>query len=271
MNPLLPLALLGLGFGYADSEIARFERAAAHEISQKLGGESRTVEVHAVPEGLSLAWGRLESATITAKHFSLDQLPFFTEPWRSTKGGIGTLILRLNDFVMRGLRVDELSADIPDCRYDLGLARGQQTFRVSRSGEGTGRVRIQEQALATYIVAKYAEIKSATVRVYNDVVWVEGYGEFLIVNTRFAVIAKLTTPDGYKLELTDAKVYFDWHKAEPAAAKVILDLLNPVVDLYDGLGLYDAMRVTDITLRDGVLTATGRARIPLKPTSPNDR
>jgi hypothetical protein len=267
MNPFLPLALLGLGFSYADAEIARFERAAAAEISSKLQGDSRIVVVDAQPAGMSIAWGRLTSATIEARDFSLRELPFFTEPWRSTAGGIGTLRLRLSNFEMRGLVIDELSADIPECRYDLGLARGQMTFRISKTGEGTGTVRISEKALADYIVEKYAEVKSATVRVYNDVVWVEGYGEFLIVNTNFAVIARLATTDGTTLELTDAKVYFDWQRAEPAAAKVILDLLNPVVDLKEGLGLYDAMTVTEIGLRDGFLTATGKARIPVKPGS----
>ncbi len=271
MNPLLPFVLLGLGFGYGDMEVAKFERLAAAEISSQLSGDDRTVTVKAVAGGLSLAWGELESAEIDARHFSLQQLPFFTEPWRSKAGKLGMLHLRLSDFNLRGLQINELRADIPDCRYDLGLARGKKQFRISKSGEGTGSVRVDEKALADYIVKKYAEVKSATVKVYNDVVWVEGYGEFLIVNTNFTVIAKLTPVDGTKLVLTDAKIYFDWVRAEPAAAKVLLDLLNPVVDLYSGLGLYDAISVTDVRLRDGYVLAIGRTRVPVKPGPPTSR
>jgi hypothetical protein len=271
MNPLLPFVLLGLGLGYADYEVSKFERLAAAEISSQLGGEDRKVTVTAVPSGLSLAWGELESAQIDAEGFTLRELPFFTEPWRSKAGKLGMLRMRMRDFNLRGLQIAELSADIPNCRYDLGLARGKKQFRISKSGEGTGSVRVDEKALAEYIVEKYAEVKSATVRIYNDVVWVEGYGEFLIVNTNFTVIAKLTPVDGTKLVLTDAKIYFDWTRAEPAAAQVLLDLLNPVVDLYSGLGLYDAISVTDVRLRDGFVLASGKTRVPLKPGAPASR
>ncbi len=266
MNPLLPFALLGLGFVYGDMEVAKFERLAAAEISSKLTGDDRKVTVNAVPSGLSLAWGELDSAKIDARHFSLTELPFFTEPWRSKAGKLVMLHLRMSDFNLRGLQIAELIADIPNCRYDLGLARGKKQFRISKSGEGTGSVRVDEKALADYIVEKYAEVKSATVKIYNDVVWVEGYGEFLIVNTNFTVIAKLTPVDGTKLVLTDAKIYFDWVRAEPAAAKVLLDLLNPVIDLHTELGLYDAIHVTDIRLRDGFVLASGKTRVPERPT-----
>ena len=271
MNTLLPFALLALGLGYADHQIATFERAAANEISSNLSGEGRTVKVEAVPDGIAIVSGGLASATISADHFSLKELPFFTEPWRSKAGRLRELRLRLTDFDLRGLRVAELHADIPDCRYDFGLAKRKKAFRISKSGEGTGWVKVDEAALADYIDAKYAEVKSCNVRVFNDVVWVEGYGEFLIVSSKFEIIAKLKPVEGTKLELTDAKIYFDWVRAEPAAAKVLLDLLNPVVDLYSGLGLFDAISVTDVRLRDGFVLASGKTRVPIKPTSPPDR
>lgn len=263
MNPLLPFALLlGLGL-YGDREVARFERLAAEEISSQLTGDQRVVKVDA--DAYASASGHLASATIEARDFSLTQLPFFTEPLRSKAGRLDMLRLRLRDFTMRGLKIAELTADIPDCRYDFGLARSKQVFRISKSGEGIGSVRVNEEDLAKYIVDKYAEIKSATVRIYNDVVWVEGYGEFLIVNTNFAVIAKIAPVDGTKLMLTDAKIYFDWVRADPPAAKVILDLLNPVVELHDGLGLFDAIHVTDVRLRGGFVLASGRTRVPERP------
>ena len=265
MNPLLLLALFGFGLGIGNAEISRFEREAAAEISAGLSGDSRKVQVDVVPDGLAVVWGSLSRATITASDYSLEELPFFTDPERSQSGRIGELRLRLSNFHLRGLRIEELRADIPGCRYDFGLARSERTFRLSRSGVGTGSVKILEQDLADYIVLKYAEVKSATVRVYKDVVWVEGYGEFLIFKTDFAIIAKLTAVDGTKLNLTDAKIYFDWRRADPASAQALLDLLNPVIDLDADLRLHGAISVTSIRLRDGVLVIDGETKIPVRP------
>ncbi len=265
MNPLLLLALFGFGLGIGDAEIGKFERAAAQEISSRLSGDSRQVKVNVVPDGLAVAWGLLARATITASDFSLTELPLFTDPERSQAGRLGELRLRLSDFELRGLRIEELRADIPGCRYDFGLARSERIFRLSRSGVGTGSVKILEQDLADYIVLKYAEVKSATVKVYNDVVWVEGYGEFLIFKTDFAIIAKLTAVDGTKLDLTDAKIYFEWRRADPPGAQALLDLLNPVIDLDKDLGLYGAISVRTLRLRDGVLLIEGDTKIPVRP------
>ncbi len=104
-------------------------------------------------------------------------------------------------------------------------------------------------------------------RIFDDVVWIEGTGTFLIAKTNFAVIASLSPGDGYRLNLHNAKVYFDWKRADPELVKVVLKVLNPVIDISTDLGLLDALTVQEIRLRDGVLTASGTARIPVKPGS----
>ena len=267
MVPLLPFLLLGLGFGLSSVETARFERAAAADIASRLSGDAVQVSVKIVPNGIAAAWGEVSSATISANNFSLDQLPLFTEPDRSQYGKLHRLRIQLSDFRLRGLLVSELTVDIRDCRFDLGLARSERKLRLTRSGEGLGTVKIAEDSLAEYIVEKYAEIKSATVRVYNDVIWVEGYGEFLFLKTDFAIIAHIVAVDGTKLTLTDAKIYFDWQRADPAAVQILLDILNPVIDLDADLGLFGAITVEHVRLRNGVLEASGPARIPIKPSA----
>lgn len=263
---LLSAAILA-GFGiWAGEEEKRFERAAASEIAGRLSGDGKRVSVNVRANGLGGAWGDLSVATITAADFSLKGLPLFTEPERPRSGKVGTLQLRLSDFVLGGLRVESLSADIPDCRYDFGLARREKTIRLSESGVGTGSVRIREQDLADYIVRKFGEIKRCTVKVEKGFVWVEGYGEFLVVKSDFTVIAKIGVVDGTQLMLTDAKIYFDWRRADGFAAEALLKSLNPVVDLRKDLGLYDAVTVEKVRLEEGVLEATGRTKIPVKPT-----
>jgi len=262
---LLELILFGLGIGLAGAKQAEFEKAAAAEIKSRLQGEQSVVTVTADLDGSRL--GSITTAEIVARDFSLEALPLFTEPERSQKGRIRHLKMTLSDFMLRGLRVAELKADIPDCRFDLDLALKRKELRLSKSGVGEGHVKIHQDELAKWIVSKYAEIKTCTVDASKGTVLVKGYGEFLIVKTDFKVLAKLTAVDGTKLLLTDARIWFDGIRADDFAAQTLLKTLNPVVDLSKDLGLYDAVSVEKIDARDGFVTASGRTKIPVRPES----
>jgi hypothetical protein len=262
---LVTLIAMGLGFGLASREIDSIERALAADVRSKLSGPSRRVEVETEPDGFGAAWGRLRSATIRASGFSVDSLPLFVEPDRSQRGRIGNLVLELEDFRLRGLRVESLRAEIPGCRFDFAAALSRRAFRLSRSGSGTGVVRVAEDDLADFIVRKFPEVKSAKVKIDKGFAWVEGHGDFLVLSADFAVVARLLPVDGTKLALADAKVYLDWRRADPVAARALLDTLNPVVDLDADLGLFGAMQIESIKLERGTLEARGRARIPERP------
>jgi hypothetical protein len=271
---LLSLLLVGSGIFFADHEKARFEHKAAADILAKVVDGKGRFEVKVQPSLLGGITGELDSATISGSEFTLDELPLFTEPDRSTSGKIGDLRLRLTDFTLRRLRVAELQANIPGCRYDFGLAKGKGLIRLSRSGDGEGFVKLREKDLADYLMKKFHEIKRCTVKLDGNTVWVEGYGEFIIVNTDFAVIADLGIEDGTKLVLQNAKVYFDWLRADGPAVDGLLKTLNPVVDLKKDLGLFDAVYVEKIKIHQGILTASGRTKIPVRPTGEsalNDR
>ena len=258
-------AILGLGFvfGVGGGELRRFERDAALEIRQKLQGEQVQVAVASRFAGpLDPLFGDVASATIRARDFSTEGLPLYTEPWRSRAGKLRELCLELENFTLAGLAVKRLTAKIPDCRFDLGLALKRRQIRLSRSGVGTGEVEVTEQALADWILKKFREIKRVAVRVAKDRVVVEGYGEFLMAKSEFQVIASLSATDDVRLELTDAKIYFGWVRAGEAASRALLDTLNPVVDLDRDLHLDGAVKVEGIRLRDGVLKAWGATRIP---------
>ena len=252
---------LGLG----QREIHVFERAAALEIKSRLKGDKAQVSVEAVPDGLGILWGAFDRATISASHFEVDGLPLFVEPERSKAGRCGNLEIKLRDFKLKGLRVESLSAQIPACRYDRGLALHDKKFRLSRSGTGTGSVRVLEDDLADFIKLKFHEIKSVSVKVHDGIVWVEGFGEFLLIKSNFEVVASLATVGGTQLYLTDAKVWFDWVPAAQVATESLLKLLNPVVDFNKDLGLLDTMKVESIILEDGVLEARGKTKIPSRP------
>ncbi len=270
MIPWLLAALLGLGWHTGAREVRRFEHLAADEIRAQLQGESASVEVTAKLNGLiGGALGDLRRVTIRASDFSTQGLPLYTEPWRPRSGRVEELELVLDRFTLSGLRVEHLEAVIPECRFDYRLALRKHTIRLSASGVGVGTVRIRQEDLGRYILAKFHEIDAVEVRIEHDKVFVEGTGTFLVVRTRFLVIATLEPEDGVRLNLANARIFFDDRRADPGSAKVLLDTLNPVVDLSKGLGLLDAVHVDRITLRNGVLEASGATKIPERGARPS--
>lgn len=260
------LAGFGLLFGFGRHEVHRFERKAAEEIASKLEGPDKKVTVRTELHGpLDGPLGHLQFAEIRAERFSTEGLPLFTEPERSKKGIVERLRIVLDDFRLKGLRVEHLEADIPDCRYDFALALKKGQIRLSRSGVGTGSVRIRQEDLEAFILHKFREIKRVRVRIERGKAFVDGYGEFLLVQTEFSVIADLVPDGGSKLVLANAKVYFDGVRTDEFSREAVLDLLNPVVDLDRDLGLYGAVSVEGLRLEGGVLEAWGKTRIPERP------
>lgn len=252
-------------FGAGSMEVRRFEASAAEQIKAQLQGEPK-VSIQTKLSGIiDGPLGDLKMVSIRAEHFTTEGLPLFVEPERSKKGRIQELRLELRDFTLRGLRMDSLVANIPECRYDYSLAIRKRQVVLSKSGEGTGRVRILEADLASYILHKFKEIKSVEVRVADDKVRVAGRGVFLLIETDFEVIARLTSPEGKTLELSESRIFFDGKPAGSGSSKAVLQTLNPVVDLDKDLGLHGAIKVEGVKLQNGVLEAWGTTRIPTRP------
>lgn len=265
MIPLL-LGLLGAAFCFGNSEVRRFENIAAKDIRASIHGDHAKVSVRTKLNGIiGGPLGDLKEVTIRASDFEAPGVPLFVQPGLSRKGIIRNLHIDLRDFTLAGLRIQELSSDIPDCHYDYALAISKHKIRLSQSGTGRGRVVIRDKDLEPYILRKFGEIKRVTVRIEGGHVHVEGYGEFLILKAPFSVDANLVAVDGTKLVLTDATITFNGGLADEFARKTLLDTLNPVVDLNKDLKLYDAIHVDTIDLHDGTISASGATAIPLQP------
>lgn len=260
------LASLGVLGGWGKITVRQFEQAAAADIKAQLVGDHVFVDVKTQLNGLiDGPQGDVLRGTITARHFSTPGLPLFTEPWRSQRGMLRNLRLQLEDFYLGNLRIESLRADIPDCRYDYPLALHKRIIRLSRSGVGTGRVVLRAEDLEAFILKKFREIKTASVKLENGKVTVEGDGEFVLLKTRFLVIAKLGSPDGYTLQLEHARIFFDDRPADELSGQTLLRALNPVVDLRADLKLYDAIRIEGIEIGGGKLEAWGKTKIPTLP------
>ena len=263
---LWPIAALGLLFGLGAREVKRFERLAADDIAASLSGEAKKVKVKSELNGfLGGAFGDLKRVTISARSFSTPGLPLFTEPDLALSGKVRELRIELDDFVLGNLRVEHLEATIPECRFDYNLAVRKKKIRLSRSGTGMGRVKLLEKDLEAFILKKFREIKRVTVKIEKNRAFVSGYGEFLVIHTDFDVIARLAPLDGTKLMLTDAKVFFGERLGDQAVRDIVVQTLNPVVDLDKDLNLYGAIQVEGLSLENGVLEAWGKTRIPDRP------
>ncbi|MCC6351309.1 MAG: LmeA family phospholipid-binding protein [Fimbriimonadaceae bacterium] len=266
MNLLAWGAALGLLFHVGSGEVRRFERLAAEDIAAKLSGPAKEVAVRTKFSSLiGAAQGRLSKVVLQARQFTTGGLPLHTEPSRPQSGSIGSLEIELEDFELTGLPVRKLTASIPDCRFDFGLARREGKVRLSKSGIGVGWVQVEEDALETFILKKFREIKEVSVRLEKEHVFVKGRGEFLLFDSEFEVIARFAVEEGVRFLLTDAKIWFDGLSTDAASRQILLDTLNPVVDLDQDLKLLAAIRVEKFSLHDGLLEAWGRARIPEAP------
>lgn len=264
MTPLL-IGLAGLGlWRAANAEIHRFERLAAEEITAKLAGEARkvTIRANAGPEAI---FGDVHRVTLSATRFEANGLPLYTEPKRSHAGSVSDFEIDLSDFTLRGLHVARLRASIPDCRFDLPLAVRHHNFRLSRSGEGTGEVVVAEQDLQSFILAKFHGVKDIVVHADRDKLFIEGRADILMLSANFALAARLM-PDHGRLLIRYPHLSLNGQPAGEAMVQVLTNFLNPVVDLNRDLGLAGAMDVDRLVLRDGLIRATGRIRIPTQPS-----
>jgi len=257
------LAGLGLLFGIGGLGMSSFEHRAAADIRHSLSGSHVQVHIETRAVGMNALGGHLKRVTIDASNFSTAGLPLFTEPQLPKDGKIDELRIVLHNFDLKGLHIQELDSNIPDCRFDFGLATSKNRIRLSQSGVGEGSVVIAQSDLEAFILAKYKSIKTVHVAIGDGKVHVWGFGEFIIVRTNFDVVANLTAPTGDRLALTDAVITFDGHPADDMARKALLDTLNPVVDLDRDLGLHGAISVDKIELSKGILKAQGATRIPI--------
>lgn len=260
---LLGAALL---FLVGAGEVRRFERNVARDLSSRLEGEERSVTVSTKPAGLfGYTDGRLDRVTVTASKFRVQGIPFFTDPSLSQGGRVKRVVLKLDNFHLRGLMVDKLRGEIPNCRFDWPHARSKGALRVSRSGIGTVTVTLSEKEIEAYLLRKYSGLKSASLRLKDGKAHIVGRGEFGPIRAGFEVSASIVSTDGSGLHFADAAILLENQIAGPDVGAMLLAALNPIVDLDKDLMLYGAIRIENVVLGNGLLVASGRLLIPEQP------
>jgi hypothetical protein len=257
-------AAFGIVGSVGEAELRAFEAAAAQEIASHLQVRAETVvRVQVLPAGLAeTVRGAVRHVEIAAARFSVNGLPLFTESDGPKSGRIGSLAIRLEDFVLRGLPVERLTAELGPCRYDFALARRSRTLRLTESGEGPGYVRVNERGLERFILHKYRGIERVRVRLDGGRILVSGAGEFGLFRSEFLVLARIVPRNGTQLFLEDARVVLNGFRADAATTRGFLAAINPVIDENEDLGLRSAMTIERVRVENGFVELFGTARVP---------
>ena len=256
-------ALAIAGAFLLESTWTRVERAAEADIRGILGAE--TVSVEAEADGLlGSAMGRVEAVVISASGFSVDGMPLFCDPELSQRGRMKRLQIRLSDFVIRDLPVRELTCDIPDNRFALGLLLDGKV-RLSRSGEGIGSVTIAEAGLSQYVKKRFALIETIEIKLDKYKLFAKGSAAMGPLKREFEIICDLVIAEKRRLEIANPIVFIGGRRVRDGSDATLLRALNPVLDLDRDLGLNGAFDMEKIRIKDGVAVITGRSRIPNRP------
>lgn len=263
---LVALGLAGLLFGVGSSDVRRFENAAARDISARLEGDEKQVKVRTKLDPFQVMGGRFKSATITASQFATDGLPLFTQPEGSKYGRLDELKIMLSDFELTGLKVNRLEARIPGCRFDFGLAQKKGQIRLTKSGVGTGTVEVDEASLEEFVLKRFPTLTRLEITLADGQAVIVATGRFVSFVADIRLEGKMVSPDGNRIVIEDAKLLVGGQQANPIASKAILEVLNPVLDLDKDLKLYGAIRIQELKIDKGMLTANGVATIPVEPT-----
>ncbi len=253
------------GAAVIETSWGRMERAAELDIAGSLGVSRENVKVAAVADGLiGSAMGRVASVEISAREFRVDGNPFFCDPALSRAGRLGMLRLRLREFVVRDLPVESLEADIPGCRFALGMLTAGEV-RLSRSGEGPGTVTIAAGDLRKYMLARFKVFESLEIRLEKYKLFAKGRAAFGPVRREFEVICDVEIAGKRALVIANPIVFVEGSRARDGSAQSLVNAFNPVLDIDKDLGMAGAFDMSEIVIRDGKAVISGIARIPVRP------
>ncbi|MEO7453771.1 MAG: LmeA family phospholipid-binding protein [Fimbriimonadales bacterium] len=191
-------------------------------------------------------------------------MPLFTDPQLSQRGRLARLVLSLRDFVIRDLPVVELSCDLPNNRFALGLLREGKVC-LTKSGEGKGSVTIDEDGLERYILARFPAAQKIEVRFDKYKLFAKGTAMIALIRRDFEIICDLGISEKRKLVIANPITFIEGKRIRDGSDGALLRAFNPVLDLDRDLGLHGAFDMESILIKDGRATITGAARIPVRP------
>ncbi len=266
MNILGLLTGVGLLIGIGGNTVHQFERRASNDIKRLFRSPTARVRTRLTIDGpINGAFGTLRSAQVLAENFNIPALPLFVEPWRPKSGWIQKLQLDFSNFSLAGLHVQRLTAEIPDCRFDLREARRTKSVRLSQSGVGDATIVLAISDMEAFAKHKFREIKEIKLEFFGRKVLAKGRGSLLGRDAQFEILGEYSIENGRKVTLTNSKIWLDGHRANPTIASAMQRLFSPLVHLDRDLKLFGAFDAKSIQVVGERVWITGSMRIPNLP------
>lgn len=264
------LALMAM-LAIAQDPISSLRARAADAIRQKLEGGKGKVEVIIKVDGLiSISTGDLQFAEIRASEFSTPGLPLFAEPDAEARSGrIGRLILRLSDFRLNGLRVEELTAVMHNSRYNFEVAMRDGAIQLLESGEGPGEVTVLFADLELFLARKFEEIETMRIAEEAGKVKLSGVLRQRGAAYRYEIFTGIGFADGTKIKLIEPQLTLDGQPADPEVQRGLLNQFSTVLDLDADLNLHGCLKIESIEVRGDRFRVLGVAKIPNREVAPN--
>ena len=205
----------------------------------------------------------LYSVDISGRGMTATDLPFRVAARGGWKGSIKHLRLDLRDFTLNGLPVRRLTADIPDSTYDLGWAFYRSRLQLRSVGTGPASVEVGSDALLIYLNRKYSSsLSDVNLRFHNEKIALSGIIRLFGIETEFTATGTLSPRDSRFVDLTSPVVTLGGKELNAKDAGIILDTVNPLLDLENDFGLRGFFLLDGISVGDRTLTLRGRMTVP---------
>ncbi len=247
------------------SGIARWrgEHALTHDLSRSLKGGH--IETDIEPRGLlGLITGNSSVTTVRGRGFATDELPFRLDRGGWAKVHVSRLRFEFEDFELKNLPVRKLTAEFPGVSLDATKIAFDERIVIRKAGDGKAEAVVGADALQQFIARKYSVLKDVQVRLAGGWAEVAAMAPLLGGSTRVEGRCHLTPVDGKFIHVSDAAFRLNGKDATPAMTKMLLGMLNPIVDADKDMGLAKFVYLTDVTVGEGTVTLRGSVRVPEK-------
>jgi hypothetical protein len=245
------------------SGIARWrgEHALTHDLSRSLKGGH--IETDIEPRGLlGLITGNSSVTTVRGRGFATDELPFRLQPAGRAKVHVSSLRFDFEDFRLKNLPVRRLTAEFPGVSLDAGKIAFDERIVIRRAGEGKAEAVVGADALQQFIARKYAMLKDVQVRLTSGWAEVAATAPILGGSTRVEGRCRFAPVEGKYIHAAEASFRLNGKDATEAMTKMLLGMLNPIVDSDKDMGLGKFVYLTEVMVGEGNLTLRGRVRVP---------
>ncbi len=222
------------------------------------------VRVTAVPRGLlGYEVNDVWAVDVYAQDFTAKRLPFFVTRRGGWKGSIRHLRLHFHDFTLFALPIRGFEADVPFVTYDLGQAFYRSRLSARSAGQGPAQVTIGFEGLRLFASRKFASILSDVgISKTNENIRLTGRIRFFGIASAIVATGVLYPRAGRYLDITDAHVELDGQALSPDSTRLLLQQLNPVLDLVKDVNWGDYFRIESVRIGENAVIITGQATLP---------